>query len=386
MAGPLTGVRILDLSMYIAGPYGPGLLADMGADVVKVEPLTADPLRNGVAGFLTWNRGKRGIAVDLRLPAGREVVHRLATGADVVVENYRPDVAERLGVDYKTLAALNPRLVYCTVTAYGSTGPNRRRPGVDPILQAESGVMRAQGGDTAPPVFLRIAVCDYYGAMLNATGILMALFHRARTGRGQRLETSLLQAGIFANSDAFVAYEGKPPRQQADPQHYGFGALDRLYQTEDSWLFLQVCTDAQWRALADALGLSEDPRFATRVSRQQHDSELGQTLADRFAGGPTERWLAFLETRGVPCAPVALDYHQAFFDDPHPLETGMVAEREHPTYQRVQQSANLVRFSEGGGPAPLAGPTVGQHTDEVLKELGYSAEQIAELRQAKVVA
>ena len=226
--GPLDGVRVVDLTSYIAGSYGAMMLADLGADVVKVEAIEGDSFRE-LSGFYGWNRGKRSLAVNLKEPDGRAIVHRLARHADVVMENMRPGVVERLGVDYETLRAINPRLVYSTVTAFGSDGPYKDRPGFDPLLQAMGGLMTLQGFGEAPQ-YLRIAPTDYYCAALACQAILAALFVRERTGRGQRVQTSLLQAVLALQSGLVVDYPGHEVVYRNTPTY-------RLYQAGDGESF-----------------------------------------------------------------------------------------------------------------------------------------------------
>ena len=254
---PLDGIRVVDLTGYIAGSYAAMMLADLGADVVKVEALEGDAFRE-LPGFFGWNRGKRSIAVNLKAPEGREIVERLAARADVAMENMRPGVADRLGVGWDRLAAQNPRLIYCSVTAFGSTGPYADRPGFDPLLQALSGAMIVQGF-LGPPQYIRIAVTDYYTAALAAQAILAALFVRERTGRGQRVETSLLHASLALQSGNTVQYAGKPTVFRENPTY-------RLYEAGDGeWFFLACGNQTFWVKLCTALGLeplADDPRFA----------------------------------------------------------------------------------------------------------------------------
>ena len=236
---PLEGVRILDCSSFIAGPLGPVFLADLGASVIKIEAPEGDGLRSN-RGFLGWNRGKRGLGLDLKRPEALEVLYRLVDEADVFLENMRPGVTERLGISYTTLRSRNPRLIYCSVTAYGPEGPYRHRPGFDPLLQARSGIERAQGGFQHPPVFLLVPATDNTCAMLNAAGIALALYERGRSGVGQRIETSLLRAACLLQSDSLVDYDGRPPRPANDPDQVGPSPLYRLYECADGWIFISA--------------------------------------------------------------------------------------------------------------------------------------------------
>ena len=295
--GPLDGIRVVDLTSYIAGSYGAMMLADLGASVVKVEALEGDSFRE-LPGFYGWNRGKRSIAVDLKQPDGRAIVHRLAREADVAMDNMRPGVAERLGVDYDTLAALNPRLIYSSVTAFGRTGPYRDRPGFDPLLQAMGGLMALQGFG-GPPAYLRTAPTDYYCAALACQGILAALYVRERTGRGQRVETSLLNAVLALQSGLVVDFPGRQSVFRETPTY-------RLYQAGDGqWFFLACGNQSFWVKLCAALGLPEladDPRFASWLSRRDHGDVLTPILEKAFASRSCDEWLHVLAEYDIPAA------------------------------------------------------------------------------------
>ncbi len=377
-SGPLDGVAVVDLTGYIAGSYAAMMLADLGAGVIKVEPLTGDPFRE-LPGFFGWNRGKRSIALDLKAPEGRRIVEQLAARADVLMENMRPGVADRLGVGWAALSARNPRLVYCSVTAFGSTGPYADRPGFDPLLQALSGAMALQGFG-GPPQYIRIAINDYYAAALAAQAVLAALFARERTGRGQRVETSLLHAALAVQSGNFVDYAGKQHVFRDNPTY-------RLYQAGDGqWFFLACGNQTFWVKLCKALGLPEladDPRFASWMLRLDNRDALLPVLEARFRAEPRAHWLALLAEHDIPAAPVQtlLDFMQ----DPAVLHHGLTREYEHPDVGRLRLMGQPLRFA-GTPPAdPGPPPALGQHTDEVLAELGYGDAARADLRARGIV-
>ncbi|HXH23032.1 MAG TPA: CoA transferase [Dehalococcoidia bacterium] len=392
MSGPLDGIRAVDLSQVIAGPYGTALLSYAGVDVIKVEAPGGESGRNLAGGFFGYNRGKRAICIDLQKPEGQAVFHRLARDwADVIVENFRPGVVERLNVDYKTIASLNPRIIYVSATAFGSSGPYSHRPGYDPLLQAMTGVERAQGGRHNPPVFLRIAITDLTTGLMHAAAIAMALYHRERTGRGQHVKASLMRSGIFINGDAFTRYPGRPARILPDAGQHGLGPLDRMYETKDGWIFILVEDDqGRWEKLCSVPGLGEalaDGRFRTPADRAQHADDLAAVLEKAFRSDSAEAWLAKLEAAGVPAAPVIEGYGRQFFEDVQPIVNRYTVFGEHPERGHMEQSGNYIGYSltptsQEGRTAPL----LGQHTDEIMAELGYSEAEVASLRAAGAIA
>jgi len=379
MTGPLDGVRVVDLTSYIAGSYGAMMLADLGADVVKVEAIEGDSFRE-LSGFYGWNRGKRSLAVNLKEPDGRAIVHRLARHADVVMENMRPGVVERLGVDYETLRAINPRLVYSTVTAFGSDGPYRDRPGFDPLLQAMGGLMTLQGFGEAPQ-YLRIAPTDYYCAALACQAILAALFVRERTGRGQRVQTSLLQAVLALQSGLVVDYPGHEVVYRNTPTY-------RLYQAGDGEsFFLAVGNQSFWVKLCKVIGredLAQDPRFGSWVSRRDNAEALMPLLESAFASRPAAEWVRILTDNDIPAA--LTQSLQQFMRDPAVLHHKMVVQYDHPELGPLSLMGQPLRFSETQAPDAGPPPTLGQHTAQVLRQAGYADHEIADLRRRGVVA
>ncbi len=375
---PLDGIRVIDLTSYIAGSYAVMMLADLGAEVVKVEGLAGDAFRE-LPGFYGWNRGKRSIAVDLKSPEGRKIVEHLAERADVAMENMRPGVADRLGVGYPQLSVINPRLIYCSTTAFGSTGPYAERPGFDPLLQAMSGQQALQGFGGSPQ-YLRIAINDYYAAALTAQAVLAALFVRERTGRGQRVETSLLHAALALQSGNVVDYPGKQSVFRDNPTY-------RLYQGGDGeWFFVACGNQTFWVKLCAALDLKEladDPRFASWLLRLDNREVLLPLLERRFAEKPRAHWLEVLTAHDIPTA--AVQTLRDFMDDPAVHHHRMIREYDHPELGRLRLMGMPLVFSGSPTRDPGRPPTLGEHTIAVLRELGYDEARIADLRQRRVI-
>jgi crotonobetainyl-CoA:carnitine CoA-transferase CaiB-like acyl-CoA transferase len=375
---PLDGVRVVDLTSYIAGSYSAMMLADLGASVVKVESLEGDSFRE-LPGFFGWNRGKRSIALNLKTPEGQQIVERMAREGDVLMENWRPGVADRLGVGHAHLLALNPKLIYCSVTAFGSTGPYVDRPGFDPLLQAMGGLMTLQGFG-GPPQYLRTAPTDYYTAAIAAQAVLAALFVRERSGRGQRIETSLLRGVLALQSGIAIDYPGKPTLTRENPTY-------RLYQGSDGqWFFVACGNQSFWAKLCTALDMrnfADDPRFASWLLRIQNSQALLPIIEKRFAEKPRAEWLEILAAHDIPAAPVKTI--QEFMDDPAVRHHDMVHEYDHPDVGRLRVMGQPLAFAGTPTRDPGPPPTLGQHTDAVLRELGYDAAAVNDLRARKVV-
>jgi crotonobetainyl-CoA:carnitine CoA-transferase CaiB-like acyl-CoA transferase len=386
---PLKGVRVLEITNLIAGPTAGRLLADLGADVIKMEPLDGDISRPiGRTYFFNLNVNKRSLSVNTRTPEGREIAQRLAATADVLLANLRPHATERMGIGPEVLRRLNPRLIETHVTGFGWSGPYALRPGIDPLAQALMGLSRAQGGLENPPVFYsQLAPTDFTAGAMGALGTVLALFVRERTGVAQRVDTNLLNGGIVLSSEWFTRYAGKPPRPLTDRGQYGLDAFHRLYRVGDGWIYV-VADDAEARrALCQALDCEELLHEPAETPTDCHpaDTPLARALAQRFAGLRLEDTLRRLQAAGVPCAPAVPGDSEVFLDDPHAAANDMVATHQHPVLGQMRVARHYVRF---GATAVVPGrptPLLGEHTREILQELGFSESAIADLHAKGVV-
>lgn len=386
---PLAGIRVVELAHVMAGPVCGLLLADLGADVVKVERLPGGDATRGFlppslsgesAAFMMLNRGKRGVALDLRSPAGLEVVRRLLDGADVVIENFRPGTMEAMGLGYEALYARRPELVYCQVSGFGSTGPLGDQGGFDLIAQGYSGLMSITGeGPGREPVKVGAPITDITAGILAALGVVAAIVERQRTGRGRRVETSLFEAGIaqtFWQSAIALAGGGSPgPLGSAHP----LAAPYQAFRTADGWVNVGASNERTWRALVAALGtpgLGRDARFRTNADRLANLDALVAELAPRFASRATAEWVDTLGAAGVPAGPVLSI--EEMLSHPQTAARGMVSEVEHSTAGRVRTLGTPVKV---GTPEPprQGAPLLGQHTREVLLEAGFSAQEVDDL-------
>jgi crotonobetainyl-CoA:carnitine CoA-transferase CaiB-like acyl-CoA transferase len=404
---PLDGITVLDLTRVLSGPYCTMLLADMGARVLKVEqpgkgddtrawgppflypsaqsPRAGGPDVNGESAyFLSINRNKESVTLDFKHPEGRDVLERLIAKSDVLVENFRPGTLTKLGLDYQTLAARHPRLVYCSISGFGHSGPRWKEPGYDAIMQAEGGLMSITGAADGPPYRLGVAIVDIVSGMFAAYGVAMALFARERTGRGQEVDLAMLDATV-----ALLTYQagnyfasGQVPARLGN-RHPSIVPYE-TFAASDGEFVLAVGNDEQWRRFCAIAALPEDARFSTNRQRVTGYAELRPFVADRIRAEPRQYWIDRLTAAGVPCGSVR--NFKELFEDPQIAAREMIARVEHATIGQLQTLGVPVKLSDTPGAVRTAPPTLGQHTAAVLVEdLGFTADQVAALRKQQVI-
>ena len=383
---PLDGITVLDLGTIYAGPYGGMLLSDLGANVIKVEPLDGDPWRGFAFGFLGVNRGKRSLALDLKRSEGRDVFYDLVRKADVVTDNFRAGVLKRLGIDYDTLSAINPRIICCALTPFGTSGPMAGWPGFDPLLQARSGLMRAQGGEGEEPVYYQIAVCDFITALMAAYGVIAALHAREHSGRGQLVESCLANNAMAAQAGEFIRYQGWPPDPPGGPNLLGLSALYRVYRCSDGWLFLAVRTADQATALVQATGgalVHGAQRGVTSLLQAPLQGDVASALEEFFAARQRQEAVQSLTEKGVPCAPCLTIAD--LFDDEHLKANDLWWDMEHPVNGPVRQTGRIVKWRRHSMRLERPAPVLGQHSREVLLEFGIEPSRVEDLIKKGVV-
>jgi len=403
MMQPLEDIRVLDLTRALAGPYCTMMLGDLGADVIKVErPGRGDdsrgwgppfvgkpygPYPGESAYFIAPNRNKRSITVNLKSPEGQEIVRRLASVSDVLVENFRTGVLDGMGLGYEDVHDLNPRLVYCSISGYGRTGPYAERPGYDFIIQAEGGLMGLIGPEEGPPYRVGVPIVDITSGMFAAAGVLAALRTCDLTGEGQLVDVSLLdsQVALLANVASNYLVGGAEPRRlgNAHPNITPYEA----FRARDRWFALAAANERQWGMLCDTIGrpdLRDDPRFATNGARVSNRAALVEVLGVVFAARDADEWLADLREAGLPCGPI--NTIPDVFEHPQAQVRGLALKAEHPTAGPIQMTGFPYKLSQTPAEARRPPPLLGQHTGEVLTELlGYSAEDVTAFREHDVI-
>lgn len=381
---------VLDTTQIMAGPYCAMLLADMGARVIKVEPPAGDSTRvmagsqgSDSAAFNAVNRGKLGIVLDLTKDQGRHVFTRLARGADILVENYRPGVMARLGLDYAKLSVENPRLIYASISGYGQTGPWAQKGGFDLIAQGLSGIMSVTGTPGGPPVKAGLPLTDLGAGLFATIGVLGALHHRAQSGRGQHVDTSLVDAGLALSVWEVTDYVTTGNIPGPIGSAHRLTAPYQAVQCADGHLTIGAANDRNFAKLTTVLGHPEwaaDPRFVTNHLRVQHRTELAALIEEITGTAPVAAWLERLDAAGIPCGPI-LNYEQAL-STPQAIAREMVAEVDHPILGRLKTVGTPIKMSETPLNPGRRAPMLGEHTDEVLANAGYSGDEIEQLRYA----
>ncbi|MBI2205843.1 MAG: CoA transferase [Candidatus Rokubacteria bacterium] len=392
---PLDGVRVVDLSRVLAGPFCGALLGDLGADVIKVEdPHVGDesrtwpPHKDGeAAGYLVNNRNKRGISVDLKSPDGVDIVRRLVRDADVVIENFRTGTMEEFGLGYDALSAINPQLIYCSVSAFGRTGPRADGAGYEALMQAFAGIMSITGEPGGAPVRCGVSFLDLTTGILCALGVVSAIHHRARTGVAQRVDASLLETAIgLLNFQAEGYLLANLVPKALGSAHPSLSPYRNFRCRDGQWVFIAGANDRLWKRLAGALDLgwmADDPRFAVNVERVRHRQELEARVEEAIGAQDREPLLKRLEEAGVPATPV--NTVDQVLNDPQTKTRTVIRRMQHPKLGDIPVVGMPVGFSKIEPGIRRHAPARGEHTDEVLREIGLDTAQIAELRSRKVV-
>jgi len=400
---PLNGLRVLDLTRALAGPYCTMMLGDLGADVIKVErpgvgdesrgwgpPFTGQPYGpypGESAYFIAANRNKRSITVNFKEPQGREIIRRLAAISDVLVENFMTGTLDEMELGYEALHALYPRLIYCSISGYGRSGPYAKRPGYDFIIQAEGGLMSITGPEEGQPCRVGVPIVDITAGMFAATAILAALRARDVTGDGQLIDLSLLdtQIALLANVGSGYLVSGRPPRRQgnAHPNIMPYGA----FQGRDRWFALAAANERQWALLCDVIArpdLKVDPRFATNKDRVTHRAELEALLNSELSQHDASHWLAQLQVAGLPCGPI--NTVPEAFVHPQAQARSLILETDHPVTGHLDLVGFPYKFGQTPAAVRLPPPLLGEHSEQVLTELlGYTVEAVISLHEQRTI-
>ncbi|MYC08415.1 MAG: CoA transferase [Chloroflexi bacterium] len=387
---PLQGIKVIDFSQILAGPFCTMLLSDMGADVIKIEkPNGGDDTRRygppfiegESAAFLTLNRNKRSIVLDLKSEQGIAVVRRMLEDADVMIHNFRPGVVDRMGLGYDDVSALNPAIVYCTVSGFGTTGPYSSRAGFDLVAQGMSGLMSINGFPGAPPAKVGVPMADLNTGMFCAYGILTAYINRLSTGKGQHVDASLIESGIaytlYESATYFATGEVAGPLGSA----HRMIAPYQAFATRDGYINIGAANQNNWERMCRAIGredLLDDERFASNPERMVSIEALTPIMEETFRTKTTSHWVKILETAGVPCGPIYTI--EQVYADPHVQSREMSVALEHPKAGGIRNIGVPVKLSDTPGSVRTPAPLLGQHSDEVLSQYGYAGTEIAALK------
>ena len=395
MASALEGIKVLDLSRALAGPYCTMMLADMGAEVIKLEmPGRGDDSRSWgppfvegeSAYFMSINRNKKSITLNMKSEKSTGIIHRLIKQSDVLVENFRPGAMERLGLEYKQVKKMNSGIIYCSISGFGQDGPYRMLPGFDQVLQGMGGLMSITGEPGGPPIKVGVAIADIAGGMFASYGIVAALYNREKTGKGQAVDISLLDSQV-----AWLTYRAGAYFASGEvPQPVGSGhpviVPYQAFKTKDVYINIAVGNDQLWERFCKAVGLEKvmnDPKFATNAKRVESREEIVKIIGDLIAAKNGEEWLKILTDAGVPCGPIyTVD---KIFSDPQVLHRQMLQELDHPKVGKIKVAGTPVKLSDTPGEVKSAPPVLGQHTQEILTQLGYSDKDVAKLKEEKVI-
>lgn len=388
--GPLSGVRVLDLTSYLAGPYGTALLGDLGAEIIKIESPAGDMMRNYPStianesrSFLGVNRNKRSLVLDLKKPDAHAAFLKLVERADVVVHNFRPAVPKRLGIDYEALSALNPRLIYCAVTGFGDTGPAANNAGFDQVLQCMTGMCTFQGGDDRPPEIVLGSVVDFYTASLVAYGVAAALYRRKIDGKGQYIGSSLLRTALTMQAQRFVWTEDEAREVNRDIR---LAPLTGIHPTKDGYLYISAHSKHFWDALCTIIGMPEhfvtDARFATMRSRIDNAADIIPTLHEKLSARTATEWADLFGER-VPNAPVRPI--EDMFDHPQVIAQDLVTTYTHPVVGSYRSMTKPLQFSRTPGARPTHAPVKGEHSEAILREHGLDGAAIHRLKASGAI-
>ncbi|MBU1108207.1 MAG: CoA transferase [Candidatus Riflebacteria bacterium] len=394
MAGPLTGIKVVDLTRVLAGPFCTMTLADLGAEVIKVEkPGSGDdsrafgPHQHGESAyFMSINRGKKSLTLDLKSEKGREILLKLVTQADVLVENFKPGVMKKLGLDYETLSKINPRLIYCASSGFGQTGPYSSRPAYDLIIQGMGGLMSITGPDASLPTKVGSSIADIFAGVFSAIGILSALHARNSSGRGQMVDVAMLDCMVSILENAVARYTvsgiDPVPIGNRHPSIAPFASI----KTSDGYINIACGNDSLWRKLCEIIGkpeLAEEQRFLSNHSRCEHMPDLLPILNETMCRQSSTYWLELLEAGHVPAGPI--NSISQVLSDPQVLARNMLVELAHPVAGMIKVPGSPLKLSETPAEVKMPAPVLGQHNDEILQMLGYTNEQISEFKAIQAI-